>query len=153
MELWDKFGKKKISITHLKTETTGHSRVESHRVPTQGFPHLCPTLHHPVQHLLHEHLGLCFAMCMELNHVAALPSTLICFCRRKTFLLYLSKHTAEGKYPLSSHLWRKNWLICRWQSLVLSQGWLLQSTCILCHQQKSSVLNVDILLVILWACW
>lgn len=94
-QIWEKKIKKKI--THLKTETTGHSRVESHCDPTQGLPHLCPTFHCPVQHLPHEHLALCFATCTELSHAAALPSMLTCCCRRKKFLLHVSKPTAEGK--------------------------------------------------------
>lgn len=85
-------------------------------LPYPGFLIIISNTPFPVHHLCCKHLALCFATCMELSHAAALPTKFICFCWRKTFLLHFSKHTAEGKHPLSSCLGRQNWLISRLQS-------------------------------------
>lgn len=135
LELWDKFRKKKPkkpkqtqkSITHLKVETLGHTKSLTITLPSPSYLQhsialfiICPasTCH-------------CFLTCMDLSYAAALASKFICFCRMKTFLLHLSKHTTTGKHSHCSCLCKQDWLICRLQPLVLKKGWFLQSKCIL----------------------
>lgn len=144
-QIWKK---KNSKVSHSSESRDNRTQKESHHYPAQRFLRLSPTLHCLVHHLPCKHLALCFAMCTDLSYAAILPSKFICFCRTKTFLLHLSKHIAAGKHSHSSCLCKQDWLICRLQPLVLNKGWFLQSSCILCLQQKSFAPNVGISLVI-----
>lgn len=141
--------KKKIqkSLTHLKAETTGHSRSLTIILPSVSYDYLqhsialfitCPasTWH-------------CVLQCARISAMQQfyLPSS-SASCRMKTFLLHLSKHIAAGKRSHSSCPCKQDWLICRLQPLVLNKGWFLQSRCILGLQQKSFAPNVGISRVI-----
>lgn len=127
-----KIWEKKIlkSITHLKVETPRHRKNLTITLLSLSYEYLQHSTARSSSAL--QAPAPCFAMCMDLSYAAVVLSKFICFCRTKTFLLHLSKHTTTGKHSHSSSLCKQDWLICRLEPLVQNKGWFLQSSCILC---------------------
>lgn len=118
------------SITHVKVETPGHRKNLTITLLSLSYEYLQHSIACTSSAL--QAPALCFATCIDLSYAAILPSKLICFCRTKTFLLHLSKHTTTGEHSHSFCLW----LISRLELLVLNKGCFLQSRCILSLTEK-----------------
>lgn len=148
-KIWKKYSK----VYHSSESGDTRTQQVSHHYPTQPFLRLSPTLHCLAHHLpckhLHHVLQCAWISAMQQFY---LPSSSASAGQRHFYCTSASTPPQESTHILPVFVSRKI-IICRLQSLVLNKGWFLQSSCILCLQQKSFVPNVGISPVISLTCY